>query len=371
MKKTIVALAAAAATASFAQVTITGNFDFAYVTKSGTLARANGSTVTTGTGTSSTSTIKLTATEDLGGGLKVTGLYELDPRTLSDDSMALTHSNSGAGSSTGTVGTNSVLTGLARGEAYIQLSGAAGTLQLGAPNSFGLGTVGTASALGTGVGSGYTFNGTSGSGMNSFVQTRYSRSVKVTSANMNGFTAGIQYAPGNDQTGAGSSTALSIPNARQATELNLSYSKGPLNVSFTNVAQAAQTNATGWYATGANTMASTSANVLAANYNIGALTVYAGTWSGNGLLATTIATAVGGHRGALKYNMGKVDLIGQYQEVKTNNGQAETKATVTGARLDYNLSKTAAAYLGYEKYDSGATASNNMDIISIGLRKAF
>jgi len=374
MKKTLVALAAIAASASFAQssVTLTGNFDFAAVSKSGTIARANGTTVTTQTGTSSTSAIKITATEDLGGGLKVTGMYELDPRPYADDALAITNANNAAGTALGTSSINSTLTGITRGEAFVQLSGGFGTVQLGAPNSFGLAVVGLGSPLGTGIGSGYTFNGTSGSGINSFVNTRYSRALKYTSPSMNGISFGVQYAPGNDQSLAAGSAALAIPNARSGTEVSLSYSKGPLNVGYVNIAQSSQTNNTGWYASGSGaSAASTSTNVFGANFNMGALTVYGAVYNGQTLAASATPSTIGGWRGGAKYSMGKIDLIAQYNEVRTTANASETKASATGARIDYNLSKTAAAYLGMEKHDSGATSANQLDMVSIGLRKAF
>lgn len=384
MKKTLVALAAIAATASFAQssVVLSGNFDFAAVSKSGTVVGANGSTITTtDNGASSTSTIKITATEDLGGGLKITGLYEIDPRGWAEDATATTNVNNGGGTAVGTTSSvTSKVTGLSRGEAYIQIGGGFGTVALGAPNSFGLGTAGTASPLGTGIGSGYTFQGATNSMMTNVVNTRYGRAAKYTSPSMNGFSVGALYAPGNDQA-VGSGTAntttgsLAIPNARQYTELNLAYSKGPLNLSYTNIASGAQTNATGWFRSGTGAgAAAISTNIFAANYNVGALTVYGGMWNGNAqspAAANTNPSTVGGWRGGAKFSMGKVDLIGQYTEVRTTAASSETKAATTGLRIDYNLSKTAAAYVGIEKHDTGAATGNQMDMVGLGLRKAF
>jgi predicted porin len=44
---------------------------------------------------------------------------------------------------------------------------------------------------------------------------------------------------------------------------------------------------------------------------------------------------------------------------------------VTGLRADYNLSKTAALYIGYESYDNGAATANETTATAIGLRKSF
>jgi len=375
MKKTLVALAAIAATASFAQssVTISGNFDFAAVSKSGSIARANGTTVTTGQGSSSTSTIKITAVEDLGGGLKVTGLYEIDPRNWAEDGLRFESTgNSGTGGATSNIA--STLTGLNVGDAYIMLSGGMGSIQLGRFTTFGLGVSGLGSPLGTAIGSGYTFNAVSGSGINSVVSTRSSgRSFKITSASMNGFTAGILHTPGNDQTYGVSTSTLSIPNNRAMTEVALNYSKGPLNLGFVNISQPAQTNATGYLGgtTSSAGAAATSTNVYGANYNLGNLTVYGAAFNGQALTSSSTPANVGGWRAGVKFTMGKIDIIGQYNELRTTSASSETKGTVTGARVDYNLSKTAAAYLGLEKHDSGATSANQLDMVSIGLRKSF
>jgi len=165
MKKTLVAMAAMSAVASFAQssVVISGNLDVAGVNRTGTVVRTAASTFTTGVGTSSTTGIKLTATEDLGGGLKLTAMYELDPRSLIDDSYSVnqvSHTGVSAGTTTvsqtttastvsvstpltgsvtaGSSSLSSTITGLGRHEAYIALSGGFGTLFAGAPNAASL-----------------------------------------------------------------------------------------------------------------------------------------------------------------------------------------------------------------------------------------
>jgi len=368
MKKTLVALAAIAATASFAQssVTISGNLDVAYASRTGTTAGANGTTFTTRDGNSSTSNIKFTAIEDIGGGLKATVQYELDPRAITDDGATTVFGTTDTqGSSTATV--KSTQKYFATHEIFVGISGGFGNLQLGQPNSFSLTTSGASSPLGTGIGAGYTVQGGTATGWSTISATRYTRSVKYTSPDMNGFTAGVLYAPGNDQTQVATTTALQVPNNRQATEIGVNYSKGNLNVSFANIQQAAQTNATGYYAIGTAAAVSTNANVFGVNYKFGNLTAYLGGGSGTKIGAATTAVTQNNSRYALKYNMGAIDLIGQY----TAWDSAGVTSRVTGARADYNFSKTAAAYLGYEAYDSGATSGNQLNILSVGLRKSF
>jgi len=373
MKKTLVAMAAIAATASFAQssVTISGNLDVAYSSATGTLSGASGNTFSQ-RGTSSTTGIKFTAAEDIGGGMKVTAQFEFDPRGIIDDTATQVFVGNSAASQSVTAATASTLKMIANHEMFIGLSGGFGNLQLGMPNSFSLTTHGVSSPLGTGIGAGYTANGAGNSGWSRLTSTRYTRSAKYTSPNMNGFTVGALYAPGNDQaapvTGA-TTTALSVLNNRQVTELAANYSKGNLNVSFTNVQQASQTNALGYYQQGTTNVGSTNANVLAANYKFGNLTAYAGMGSGRIItpVAATSETTQSQSRYALKYNAGNIDLIGQYTQTESHG----TTAKYTGARIDYNLSKTAAAYLGYESYDSGSTSNNQLNLMSVGLRKSF
>jgi len=357
--------------------------DIAGASVGGTQALAKGTTFSN-TGTASTSVINIRAVEDLGGGLKATVHYGLDQRSLVNDSFAVTNNSGAAGA---TKHLTNTATGLARDEAFVGIEGAFGNVRLGAPNSIGLNSFLIGSALGTGVGSAYTGGGTAGTMTNSYVNTRYSRSVRWDSPSIAGFQAAVLYAPGNDQAGftattvtAGDSTALLIPNNRKATEFGLRYDNGPLTVSFANVSIAAQTNATTWYSsTSAGVIPAvnavkTSTNMLNASYKINNTTLYAGWNKGDSLASTTTVTKTDGYRVAAKQTIGAIDLIAQYTEQKS--GATDIKATVTGLRADYNLSKTAAVYAGYEKFDTGTAYNNSLTtgtrtIASVGLKKQF
>jgi len=371
MKKTVIALAAAAATGAFAQVTLSGNLDVAGISVTGTLAGANGTSFSSTTGTSSTSTIKITAVEDLGGGMKATAQYEIDPRSAFNDKFGITHSPDQGSSESTTATVASTLTGFATHEMFVGLSGGFGNVQLGAPNAPSLNINGTSSPLGTGVGSGYTNNGAANTGWISMMQTRYTRSIKYTSPTINGFSLQVAYAPGNDQTAnTGYTTALSIQNGRAVTDAALLYSAGNLNLAVANLSQAAQTNATGWYALPSSAglpHAATSSTAIAANYKFGNVTVYGASMNGNDVVGTTTARTASAMRGAVKVELGNVDLMAQYTEVKSNTTIQKT----TGLRADYKFSKTAAAYVAFEQYDSGASSANQMNISAIGLRKSF
>jgi len=377
MKKTLIALAAAAAaTGSFAQVTLTGNLDVAYANISGTLARANGSTFSTQKGNATTSAIFISATEDVGGGMKAMAFFEIDPRSAVDDGYALTHSSTQTATTNGaTIATTA--TGWKTGQMYVGLSGGFGTIKLGAPNSPSLDVNGATSPLGTATGSGYTNNGGANTGWTSAATTRTTRSVKYESPTIGGFSFAASYAPGNDQTAPTSgSSALSILNNRAVTEVNLKYSNGPLNVVVANYSQAAQTNATGWYANATHPsggLPATSSTLIGANYTMGNITVYGGSISGTSNAVTSVANTVSAFRGAVKANFGKVDVMAQYTEVKSNTGtsNADVINKTTGLGLDYSLSKTAVAYARFEQYDSGASSANQMNISSVGIRKSF
>jgi len=389
MKKSLIALAALAATGAFAQssVTLSGNIDFAGASVGGTQALAKGTTFSTGAGTASTSVINIRAVEDFGNGLKVTGHYGLDPRSLANDSLGVTNNTTNIASVA--VANNAtaaaqgkapgvVATGLARDEVFVGIESAIGNVRLGAPNSIGLNSFQVSSTLGTGVGSGYTGGGTAGTMTNSFVNTRYNRSIRWDSPVMSGFQAAVLYAPGNDQPAviaSNAATQLLIPDARKATEIGLRYDNGPLSVSYANVSIAKQTNATGWYssATLANSV-KTSTDMLNVRYALGATTVYAGLFKGELLTSTTTATETSGYRVAGKQTIGAIDLMAQYTEQKS--GTTDIKSTVAGLRADYNLSKTAAIYAGYEKWDTGVAYNNSLStgtrtIGSVGLKKQF
>ena len=357
---------------SFAQssVTISGVIDFAAAKVSGNTA---GTTVSTTVGTATTSVIRFDVVEDLGGGMKAVGRYALDPRTLSNDSYTV---------ATTTQGLQPFNTGLARDEAFVGLDTNMGNIKLGSPNSIGLTSYLGASALGTGVGSGYApFTGTMTMAVSNI---RYNRSVRYDSPTMNGFTVSALYAPGGDESVTSASQVNLIPNSRAVTELGLRYVSGPLNVSFVNISQAAQTNNGGWgngllnNTTAISGAPKTSVNILNAAYKIGATTLMAG-WNDGDALAQN-AGAVrpsNGSRFAVRQDIGAVALIAQY----TAQERSGVKATVMGLRADYALSKRSTAYVGYEDWDTGAAlstaaqganlTSGTRKIASVGVRHSF
>jgi len=388
MKKTLVALAAIASVSAFAQTTvsITGNLDMAGARFGGTMTGNKGiTTFTTDKGTSSTSAINIIATEDIGGGNSVTAFFGLDPRSLADNGLGSTNNVGSAATSPNAV----TATGLGRHEVYVQTKGDFGTIKMGAPNSISLNVVGDATPMGTSMGSGYSAS--SNTQLSRIAPARYQRSIRYDSPTMNGLTASFLYAPGADTSAvdaAGSAYAAFLaPNARRVNEIGLKYSNGPLNVSFFNQSQSTATNYVGWYGTSDTTSAAvnygaTKYNFASANYKFGDTTVYGGAGTGQEVMTYAAAGSLYStktSRYALKHTIGNLDLMAtQTKLLRTlQSGTTTLNENITGFQALYNLSKTSAAYLGYEKYDTGTvastanTTSGTRNITSIGLRKSF
>jgi len=334
MKKSLIALAALAASAAFAQssVTLSGNLDVAFGNQSGGSTVKSASTVSTNSITSSTSVIRITAVEDLGGGMKATAHYGIDPRAMFDN-------NTKSASSLG------------RDEAFVGLTGGFGTVKLGSPNSLGLEAFLATSPSGTGIGSGYKQ-------ATAAVNTRYDRSMRYDSNNLAGWTVSVLHAPG--AAAADASTGVLGAAARKTTELGLTYANGPLAVKLVNISQAADAG-----------NAKTAFNVLGGQYNLGATTLYAAYMNGDLLKDAATAAEASGSRLAVKHTIGAVDLIASVQSLKLDNGaDAGKKYKTTGLRADYNLSKTAAVYAGYEDR-ADIDTTKNLKLTSFGLRKSF
>jgi len=309
----------------------------------------------------------------------------LDPRSFADNGLGSTNNLGSASTSPNAV----TATGLGRHEVYIQTTGAFGTIKMGAPNSISLNVVGDATPMGTSMGSGYSAS--SNTQLSRIAPARYQRSIRYDSPAMNGLTASLLFAPGADTSAvdaAGSAYAAFLaPNARRVNEIGLKYSNGPLNVSLFNQSQSTATNYVGFYGTSDTSSAAvnygaTKYNFASANYKFGNTTVYAGAGSGQEVMTYAAAGSLyntKSTRYALKHTIGNLDLMAtQTKLLRTlQSGTTTLNENVTGFQALYNLSKTSAAYLGYEKYDTGTiassanTTSGTRNITSIGLRKSF
>jgi predicted porin len=349
MKKTLVAIAALAAFGAQAQssVTISGLLDASYSSTSG-----NGTTVSTAADTvnasigSATSAINIAAVEDLGGGMKAQVFYGIDPRNMF---------------------ANSTSSSLGRHEMYVGLSGGFGSIKLGSPNTAALSTMGAGQIFGTATGGAFA-NGTTAAGSG----VRFNNSVRYDTPAFSGFSASVNYAPGNNDATAQTATLAAAP---AITDIGLAYSNGPLNVNYSNLKRgavvaataAAQADGTASFGLAAVTAAEASTyQSLGANYTMGAFKVFAGYGKGDKSGASNADTKYNSY--GASYTTGKTTILAGLTDA-TIGTAAKRKAT--GVRVDYALSKRTVAYIVNEAYDSGATSANKTNITAVGVRHSF
>jgi len=379
-----VALAALAATASFAQssVTISGLVDIGYRSVN-TPASIGGDTQGAFHNGSATTAVILSGTEDLGGGMRALFRYEMNPDFVGGSGLT-----GQALPATGTVGalTNAVTNNGGNGYNFVGIQTAnMGAVRLGRLNTATLGTWGVGSVFGTALGSGwgtngnmFTVNSSSASNFFNTAPTRFNGAVEYTTATINGFTGRFLFVPKVDNTGAGSENATSggLPGVNRAgvTDIGLAYNKGPLNI-----AAAQQKHKFGANAVAAAVVpgASSSAvngdytlTTMAANYTMGAATVYAMYWTEKQdtvASTTTKLDAVGTQLGA-RYISGPWTFMGAYSvrdDKSTANATASSGSTVyadsdrktIGLGVEYALSKRSALYARYQSVDPNTNRS--------------
>ena len=361
MKKTLIAMAALAATGAFAQVSIVGGIDAGYkvVTHS-----ANKTAEWSGVGGNNvmTSAIIFKGVEDIGGGIKGTFLYEIDPTV--DRNTTLNQSSTGmAQSFSGASAVNS--------EIYVGLSGAFGDIKFGTPNSPGLIAMLTSqpfgTALGGGVNGGYGRLGTqTTSGLNQFVGgplsggriIRSEKAAVYTTPAFSGISAQLEY---SGQNANGAWTA----NDNGLLGLAVSYNQGPMNLMYYNAkatAGAIPAAGIGAYGTVApNALeASTSVtwNIFGANYTFGNTTLMGGytTTKTDGTFVTAASKEDSSSWNlAFKQVYGAWDFLGNYAVRTSNLTDADTgitgfaaKSTQLALGVNYNFSKRTSVYARYE-----------------------
>jgi predicted porin len=358
-------------------VSITGNVDVGYkAVTSDANADVNASLLGSN---SSTTALFFKGTEDLGGGLKANFLAELDWNAASSQ----TNNAAAAGNAFGGTPFN--------GEQFVGLSGNFGGVKLGAPNSAILETNGKAQPFGTALGGGYSSsglgrNGTTGKlGINQYIGgasagnrvIRHEKSVRYDTPVFSGFAASAIYSFAN----ASSSTLEKNQNGYQ--EIGLTYSQGPLNVSYATgtskagVNQAAAAGAPGVAVTANNLDAGAKVkhSFLAANYTIGATTLYAGLTSTKSTGETTAANIenMSSKNVAVKYQLTPVIAL-MANAVTVDSKRTDNKdGKLTGLGADYMFSKRTNAYVRYEKIDtdkSSATAGMQK-VTAVGIRHQF
>ena len=349
-----------------------------------------------------TSAIILSGTEDLGGGMRALFRYEINPDFVGGSGLSGNAISSAAGGVTTSNGAN--------GYNFVGISTAdMGAVRFGRLNTASLGAWGVGSVFGTALGSGfgtngnmYTVNSAATNNFNQTAPTRFNGAVEYTSPTINGFTARALYVPKVDNTGAGSTEAASGgfagTNRVGVTDFGLAYAKGPLNVAVaqqkhryganpvsTVVTPGGGASVNGATGTSSAVVAAATAtaipnatytlNTLAANYTMGATTVFAARWTEEQTASAATSTkldAVGTMIGA-RHIMGAFTFMGSYakrddksvdnftQPAGAANGGAVTYANadrkILGLGVDYALSKRTAIWARYQSIDPNTNRS--------------
>ena len=377
MKKTLIALAVLTVSgASFAQssVSISGNIDLSYVSAK----MADGGKITTlQNGATSTSKIIFSGVEDLGGGLSA--IFRVNS-TIAADRGNTFQRNINPNMGTGSAGSAATNQGLAFGDRdlYIGLKGGFGELRAGRNQSISddnnnaggnHGSVWTyfmaASSAQAGVN-----NSFGGAAPALGAAGRIADSFKFASPVFNGFQVQALYGLGERK---------NLASQGVVTEGQVSYTQGPLAVSYSmgNIAAAANDPTTfGALAVSSSQAALNAASAgaetketrLMASYDLGVAKLNAGTYTQktNGAAADTASHLT------VTMPMNAWTLGATYITVK------DAQATTTTAKLDgfsvhagYALSKRTRAYAFYRTMDKTAAQAATPTGTYIGLNHAF
>jgi Gram-negative porin len=312
MKKTLLALAVLAASgAAFAQsATLSGSYVFGYQS-----TKVAGVT-TAGFGTD-TAAIALTATEDLGGGLKATAKVSLG---------------------------NMMRDGAGTGEdAFVSLSGGFGTVSMG--------TVETDDGLAR------ARDGVPGIGLDGKVHAGNPPIdyISFTSSQLApGLTAGVSYVDrGTAGTSGLAAGTTGVAAAQPSITGNVSYKAGPIDARF---------DVTSWTRQGAADVTSNTTKNrfrVSGNYNFGVASLGLGYSSLKRTTGTTAKETVIG----LWAPVGAVSVGMQYESM-TDKG-VKTTGTDFGAK--YSLSKRTFVHAGYAQWKTdGAATTNNSFRVLVG-----
>ena len=230
MKKSLIALAALAATSAFAQssVQVVGTFDPSIANQQ--ITYGDNKSVTqqfVRNNTQGTSQITFKGTEDLGGGLKASFLYENDFDARYDAYGAAGAAAAVTGAPSGGVKIGPTNFGSNGGEQFLNLEGGFGKIALGAPNTPTL-FAQAQNPYGTKIGGGF--------GLLNSGKVRNANTVMYSTPAMSGFTGHLAY---SFKTVADTSPSVAITQVADITDIGLFYANGPLAVMFTTYKVAA------------------------------------------------------------------------------------------------------------------------------------
>ncbi len=383
MKKTLVALAALAATSAFAQssVTISGYLDRAYTKTNNTNNLVDAKGISSSAGTTG---FLFVATEDLGGGLKVGASAATDwaeAGGLTQDAAAYSNTPTANGS-------------FGNAQSFLFVEDAKlGTLRLGNVNNEVLtATTGVGAPFSTGVGSVYSGNfsvhngyGSGTSGRNNQIINaagsatnvgvrgiRQVNTVKYISPKFMDVTVSLGQALSNDNGASAANTTVGV------TDASIRYQAGPVDVMYATLKYkvGSDTTANGGKSDGTAGLTANSTNthtVLAASYVVMPGLKLAVAQGGSKASTASIANSTFTQYGVV-YTMGQIDIMAQMAKVNDKNA-ADFDRKMTGLGVNYNLSKTARAYLRYDSlnYDTQHTASSGSATkrTAIGVSKSF
>jgi len=374
MKKTLVALAALAATGAFAQssVTIDGYFDRGYTVTNNTDNTKDSKLIGSSAGTT---TIGVKVRETLKGGLSIGASFNTDFADASGANQ----------DSTPTTASSIQTGGFANSQSFIDVTGGFGVVRLGMPNNFTLTNVtGVASpAFSTGVGSAYSSafsiangigtgtvgsvgfatqvaNGATGAGVRAI---RIANTVQYSSPSFSGLTVHVGYTQKNSNGGTGTDTV-------GVTEGALRYTAGPVDAMLSTIKYTVGSTAPLNGSLTANS--DTTQNLLGAAFTVmPGLKLHAGVGSYS---SSTNVFKGSSQQFGVTYTTGAFDLMAQMASVD-DKSTSDIDRKMTGIGINYNLSKTARAYVRYDNINlndnAAATTGSKLNRYAIGVSKSF
>jgi len=374
MKKTLVALAALAATGAFAQssVTIDGYFDRGYTVTNNTDNTKDSKLFGSSAGTT---TIGVKVRETLKGGLSIGASFNTDFADASGANQ----------DSTPTTASSIQTGGFANSQSFIDVTGGFGVVRLGMPNNFTLtNVIGVASpAFSTGVGSAYSSafsiangigtgtagsvgfatqvaNGATGAGVRAI---RIANTVQYSSPSFSGLTVHVGYTQKNSNGGTGTDTV-------GVTEGALRYTAGPVDAMLSTIKYTVGSTAPMNGSLTANS--DTTQNLLGAAFTVmPGLKLHAGVGSYS---SSTNVFKGSSQQFGVTYTTGAFDLMAQMASVD-DKSTSDIDRKMTGIGINYNLSKTARAYVRYDNINlndnAAATTGSKLNRYAIGVSKSF
>jgi len=369
-------LAALAATGAFAQssVTIDGYFDRGYTVTNSTNNTSDSKLIGSSAGTT---TLGVKVRETLTGGISIGASFNTDfadTAGTGQDSTAYTASSVQTG-------------GFANSQSFLDVTGGFGVIRLGMPNNFTLTNVtGVASpAFSTGVGSAYSASfsiangigtGTSGAAGIATQQAsitsianagaraiRIANTIQYSSPSFSGLTVHVGYTQKNSNAGTGTDTV-------GVTEGAVRYTAGPVDAMLSTIKYEVGSTAPANGSLTANS--DNTQNLLGVAYTVmPGLKLHAGL--GNFSSSTNTFKGSSQQLG-VTYTTGAFDVMGQIAQVD-DKSTTNIDRKLVGLGVNYNLSKTARAYVRYDTINLGdnvaAATGSKVNRYAIGVSNSL